>query len=45
MHTPIWGFFKVSMYESMKKNVPRIRKKTFYLKFCMGTPEGNEFAG
>jgi hypothetical protein len=28
-----------------KKNVSRIRKKTFYLQFCMGTPEGNEFAG
>jgi hypothetical protein len=22
------------------KNVSRIRKKTFYLQFCMGTPEG-----
>jgi hypothetical protein len=28
-----------------QKNVSRIRKKTFYLQFCMGTPEGNEFAG
>jgi hypothetical protein len=28
-----------------KKNVSRIRKKTFYLQFCMGTPESNEFAG
>jgi hypothetical protein len=25
--------------------VSRIRKKTFYLQFCMGTSEGNEFAG
>jgi hypothetical protein len=25
--------------------VSRIRKKTFYLQFCMGTLEGNEFAG
>jgi hypothetical protein len=31
--------------EIEKKNVSRIRKKTFYLLFCMGTPEGNEFAG
>jgi hypothetical protein len=31
--------------KSKKKNVSRIRKKTFYLQFCMGTPEGNEFAG
>jgi hypothetical protein len=23
-----------------KKTVSRIRKKTFYLQFCMGTPEG-----
>jgi hypothetical protein len=29
----------------VKKNVSRIRKKTFYLQFCMGTPEGNEFVG
>jgi hypothetical protein len=28
-----------------EKNVSRIRQKTFYLQFCMGTPEGNEFAG
>jgi hypothetical protein len=34
-----------SSRKSMKKNVSRIRKKTFYLQFCMGTPEGNEFAG
>jgi hypothetical protein len=25
-----------------KKNVSRIRKKTFYLQFCMGTPEGHQ---
>jgi hypothetical protein len=24
------------------KNVSRIRKKTFYLQFCMGTPEGHQ---
>jgi hypothetical protein len=24
------------------KNVSRIRKKTFYLKFCMETPEGHQ---
>jgi hypothetical protein len=26
----------------MKKNVSRIRKKTFYLQFCMGTPEDHQ---
>jgi hypothetical protein len=25
-----------------KKNVSRIRQKTFYLQFCMGTPEGHQ---
>jgi hypothetical protein len=25
-----------------KKNDSRIRKKTFYLQFCMGTPEGHQ---
>jgi hypothetical protein len=25
-----------------RKNVSRIRKKTFYLQFCMGTPEGHQ---
>jgi hypothetical protein len=34
-----------SQEENEKKNVSRIRKKTFYLQFCMGTPESNEFAG
>jgi hypothetical protein len=24
------------------KNLSRIRKKTFYLQFCMGTPEGHQ---
>jgi uncharacterized protein (DUF849 family) len=24
------------------KNVSRIRKKTFYLQFCMGTPQGQQ---
>jgi hypothetical protein len=31
--------------QTQKKNVSRIRKKTFYLQFCMGTPGGIEFAG
>jgi hypothetical protein len=26
----------------LEKNVSRIRKKTFYLQFCMGTPEGHQ---
>jgi hypothetical protein len=26
----------------MKKNVSRICKKTFYLQFCMGTPERHQ---
>jgi hypothetical protein len=26
--------------ESKEKNMSRIRKKTFYLQFCMGTPQG-----
>jgi hypothetical protein len=26
------------------KNVSRIRKKTFYLQFCMGTPEGHQIS-
>jgi hypothetical protein len=25
-----------------KKNVSHIRKKIFYLQFCMGTPEGHQ---
>jgi hypothetical protein len=25
-----------------EKNVSRIRKETFYLKFCMGTTEGHQ---
>jgi hypothetical protein len=25
-----------------KKNVQRIQKKTFYLQFCMGSPEGHQ---
>jgi hypothetical protein len=25
-----------------RKNVSRIRKKTFYLQFCMGTPESHQ---
>jgi hypothetical protein len=36
---------KKILSNSKEKNVSRIRKKTFYLQFCMGTPEGNEFAG
>jgi hypothetical protein len=36
--------FKISLHHE-KNNVSRIRKKTFYLQFCMGTLEGNEFAG
>jgi hypothetical protein len=28
------------MKENKQKNVSRIRKITFYLQFCMGTPEG-----
>jgi hypothetical protein len=36
---------EVENFKNQKKNLPRIRKKTFYLQFCMGTPEGNEFAG
>jgi hypothetical protein len=27
--------------EDEEKNVSRIRKKTFYLQFSVGTPEGN----
>jgi hypothetical protein len=27
---------------TITKNVSRIRKKTFYLQFCMGTPEGHQ---
>jgi hypothetical protein len=29
-------------YMRIKKNVSRICKKTFFLKFCMGTPEGHQ---
>jgi hypothetical protein len=41
-----FSIFKVDVQEEVlnKKNVSRIRKKTFYLQFCMGTPDGNEFA-
>jgi hypothetical protein len=28
--------------ENSKKNVSRIRKKTFYLQFFIGTPEGHQ---
>jgi hypothetical protein len=28
--------------QNVKKNVSRVRKKTFYLQFCMGTPEGHQ---
>jgi hypothetical protein len=28
-----------------KNIVSRTHKKTFYLQFCMGTPQGNEIAG
>jgi hypothetical protein len=28
--------------QKYKKNVSRIRKKTFYLQFCMRTPEGHQ---
>jgi hypothetical protein len=38
-------FIKLIEGNLKKKNVSRIRKKTFYLQFCMGNPEGNEFAG
>jgi hypothetical protein len=36
---------KIDGQTLLLKNVSRIRKKTFYLQFCMGTPEGNELAG
>jgi hypothetical protein len=32
---------KSSLHEK-KINVSRIRKKTFYLQFCMATPEGHQ---
>jgi hypothetical protein len=46
MAPPIFETLKTFKIERIeKKNVSRIRKKTFYLQFCMGTPEGIEFAG
>jgi hypothetical protein len=32
-------FFTSLTSDIKKKNVSRIRKQTFYLQFCMGTPE------
>jgi hypothetical protein len=46
MAPPIFETLKTFKIERIeKKNVSRIHKKTFYLQFCMGTPEGIEFAG
>jgi hypothetical protein len=33
---------KKMIFKKQKKNVSRTRKKTFYIQFCMGTPEGHQ---
>jgi hypothetical protein len=33
---------KAEEEKETKKKVSRIRKKTFYLQFCMETPEGHQ---
>jgi hypothetical protein len=43
MSTKYWKYWFYTL--KIKKNVWCIRKKTFYLQFCMKTPEGIEFTG